>query len=113
MGGDKEGFERFLDTCVENATKAHKPLIATETCWGSYDDLKRAEIIRYTLGELNKRKIGWLAYLLQASGVADAHSQNEGAFSNAGNLAFITANGELRPGHQVVNEFGANEREVH
>jgi hypothetical protein len=105
MGGDKGDFERYLDSFVEKAVKAQKPLIATETCWGSYDNIKRAELVRYTLGELNKRKIGWLAYLLHTSGVADAHAQNEGAFSNAGNLAFIMANGELRPGHQVINEF--------
>ena len=107
MGGDKEGFEASLDSIAEKAAKAKKPLIATETCWGSYDDVERAELIRYTLGELNKRNIGWLAYLLHTSGVADAHSQNEGAFSKAGNLAFIMADGELRPEHQVVNEFGS------
>ncbi len=101
MGGDKGDFERSLDSFVEKAAKAKKPLIATETCWGSYDDAERAELIRYTLGELNKRKIGWLAYLLHASGVADAHAQDEGALSNAGNLAFIMGNGDLRPGHQV------------
>jgi hypothetical protein len=107
MGGAKEEFEASLDVFVEKAAQARKPLIATETCWGSYDDLKRSELIRYTLGELNKRKIGWLAYLLHTSGVADAHGEDEGAFSNAGNLAFIKANGELRIGHNVVNEFGS------
>ncbi|MEI6070992.1 MAG: hypothetical protein WCS31_04315 [Verrucomicrobiae bacterium] len=111
LGDAKEDFERALDSLVEKAAKAQKSLVATETCWGSYDDAERAEIIRYTLGELNKRKIGWLAYVLHNSGVADAHAKDEGAFSNAGNLAFIAANGELRPGHQVVNEFGSSVRE--
>jgi hypothetical protein len=108
MGGDKGDFERYLDSFVEKAAQARKPLIATETCWGSYDDATRAELVRYTLGELNKRQIGWLAYLLHASGVADAHAENEGAFSKAGNLAFILATGELRPGHQVAGEFAAS-----
>jgi len=98
-------FEQELDRHVAFAAREGKALIATETCWGSYDDHERAEFIRYTLGELNKRGIGWLAYLLHASGVADAHAQEDGAFSNAGNLAFITADGHLRPCHEVINQL--------
>lgn len=105
MGGSKEAFEKNLDNCVAIAARAGKALVATETCWGSYDNEKRAELVRYTLDELNKRKIGWLCYLLHTSGIADAHAEEEGAFSHAGNLAFIMADGQLRPYHQVINEM--------
>jgi hypothetical protein len=99
-------FEKMLDAYVERAAKHRKPLIATETCWGSYDDQERAGIICFTLAALNERGIGWLAYLLQTSGIADAHGLDEGPVSEAGNLAFILPNGELRPGHHVIHEFG-------
>ena len=105
LGKSKEVYENILDAVVAKAAKQNKPLIATETCWGSYNDEERVELVSYTLGELNKRKIGWLAYLLHTSGVADAHGEDEGAFSHAGNLAFILADGTLRPGHGIVNEF--------
>jgi hypothetical protein len=69
------------------------------------DDAKRVEIIRYTLGELKKRDIGWLAYLLHHSLIADAHRPAFGPVGDPGNLAFIEAEGTLRPGHEVFNAF--------
>jgi hypothetical protein len=98
-------FEKHLEDCVTIANKFNKPLLATETCWGSLKDLDRVEIIRYTLNELKKRKIGWLAYLLHHSLIADAHRLEYGPVSHPGNLSFIEADGSLRPGHEVFNEF--------
>ncbi len=102
---DKAIYEKLLDDYVDVATKANKPLLATETCWGALDDAKRVEIIRYTLGELKKRKIGWLAYVLHHSLIADAHRPEFGPLSAPGNLAFIEADDTLRPGHDVFNQF--------
>lgn len=102
---DKAAYERLLDEYVQFAGSVGKPLIATETCWGATDDAKRVEIIRYTLGQLKKRGIGWLVYLLHHSLVADAHRIEFGPLSAPGNLAFIEADGRLRPGHEVFNEF--------
>lgn len=102
---EKKAFESLLDVYVAFAQEAGKPLLATETCWGSLDDMKRAEIIRYTLGELAKRNIGWLAYLLHHSLIADAHRPEFGPVDSPGNLSFIEADGSLRPGHDVFNEF--------
>jgi hypothetical protein len=90
---------------VDFAAKLKKPLLATETCWGALDDGKRVEIIRYTLAQLKKRRIGWLVYLLHHSLIADAHRPEFGPVSAPGNLAFIEADGSLRPGHEVFNEF--------
>ena len=101
----QEDYERQLDDYVRFAAKAGKQLLATETCWGACDDAKRVTIIRYTLGELQKRQIGWLAYLLHHSMIADAHRPEFGPLSAPGNLAFLEADDTLRPGHGVFNEF--------
>ena len=98
-------FEPFLDECVSFAQEKRKPLLATECCWGSLDDLARVEIIKYTLGQLKKRNIGWLAYLLHHSLIADAHRPEFGPLSDPGNLAFIEADGSLRPGHEIFNAY--------
>jgi endo-1,4-beta-mannosidase len=101
----KDAYEKSLDDYVGFASQVGKPLVATETCWGATDDTKRVAIIRYTLGELKKRGIGWLVYLLHHSLVADAHRAEFGPLSAPGNLAFIEADGSLRPGHAAFNEF--------
>ncbi len=101
-----ETFEPFLDASVAFATAKKKPLIATETCWGDFDDRKRADIVRYTLGQLKQHRIGWLAYIMHHSLIADAHRPEFGPLNpGIGNLAFIEADGTLRPGHEVFNEF--------
>ena len=102
---DKAAFEKHLDDAVESAQKSNKPILATETCWGSHNDAVRVEIIRYTLGQLKKRNLGWLVYLLHHSLIADAHRPEFGPVGWPENLAFIEADGSLRPGHDIFNEF--------
>jgi len=102
---ERSVYEKLLDEYVEFATAGKKPLLATETCWGAVDDEKRIAIIRYTLGELKKRRIGWLVYLLHHSLIADAHRPEFGPVGAPGNLSFIEADGSLRPGHEVFNDF--------
>jgi Cellulase (glycosyl hydrolase family 5) len=104
-GEAKPAYEQSLDDYVEFANSVGKPLLASETCWGSLDDAQRVSIIRYTLRELKKRDIGWLAYLLHHSLIADAHRPEFGPTGKPGNLSFIEANGSLRPGHGVFNDF--------
>ena len=101
----KAEFEKLLDDYVQFAEDVNKPILATEACWGSTDDAKRIEIIRYSLNELKKRDVGWLAYLLHHSQVADAHRSEFGPIGGPGNLSFIEADGTLRPGHDVFNDF--------
>ena len=100
-----EKWEPLLDACVAFARGKGKPLLATETCWGALDDERRVEMIHYTLGQLKKRDIGWLAYVLHHSLIADAHRPEFGPVGGPGNLAFIEANGTLRPGHEVFNNY--------
>jgi len=101
----KADYERLLDEYVEIARHTGKPLLANETIWGSLDDTERVEIIHYTLSELRKRNIGWLAYLLHHSLIADAHRPEFGPTSAPGYLAFIEADGSLRPGHEAFNLY--------
>lgn len=101
----KADFAAQLDSFVAYARARGKPLLATETCWGALEDDVRAINIRYTLSELRRRGIGWMAYVLHHSLVADAHRIEFGPVGSAGNLAFIEADGTLRPGHGVFNEF--------
>lgn len=104
-GGKQETYETSLNRDVAFALKAGKPLLSTECCWGSQDDKVRAESVRYTLTQLKQRNIGWLVYLLHHSLIADAHRPEFGPLGGPGNLAFIEADGSLRPGHDVYNEF--------
>jgi len=101
----KADYERLLDAYVDVARHARKPLVASETCWGSLDDAARVEIIRYTLDQLRQRGIGWFAYLLHHSLIADAHRPEYGPVGPPGYLAFIEADGSLRPGHEAFNEY--------
>lgn len=103
--GGKADYEKSLDVYIEFAAQVKKPLVASETCWGELDDAKRVEIVRYTLTQLKRRNIGWLVYLLHHSLIADAHRAEFGPVGEPGNLAFIEADGSLRPGHEVFNEF--------
>lgn len=101
----RPGFEAMLDEAVELARTAGKPLVANETVWGSLDDATRVETLRYTLGELVRRDIGFTAHALHHSLVADLHAPEWGPVSGPGRLEFINADGSLRPGHEAFNEF--------
>ena len=102
---EQHKFELLLDDYVEFSKLSNKALLVTETCWGSLDDTWRAENISYTLQELKKRDIGWLVHLLHHSLVADAHRPEFGPVGHPGNLAFIEADGSLRKGHEIFNDF--------
>ncbi len=107
----KESFLRELDECVALRERTGKPLISTEACWGSLDDTRRVEIIEFHLGELNRRRIGWLVYALQHSCIADLHWPRYGRVTNPGTLHCVEPDGALREGHGVINRFleGATE----
>jgi hypothetical protein len=61
--------------------------------------------IRYTLGELKKRSIGFIPHALPHSLVADLHLPQYGPVGPPGDLRFINADGSLRKGHELYNEF--------
>ena len=98
-------YESYLDGLAGFAAQVGKPLLATEAVWGALEDAVRVEILRYSLEQLKKRHIGWLAYLLHHSQIADAHREEFGPVGTPGNLSFIEADGTLRPGHEAFNDY--------
>jgi hypothetical protein len=57
------------------------------------------------MGELAKRHIGIIPHALHHSLVADLHLPEYGPVGGAGDLRFINADGSLRKGHDVYNQF--------
>lgn len=98
-------YEEFVAANKEFSEKCNKPILVTETCWGDLNDMKRADIVRYTLEVLIKNNIGFLAHALHYSKAPDLHNPEDGPVGRPGNLAFINADGSLREGHDVFNAF--------
>ena len=102
----KPRFESFLDDVQAYAASVGKPdVLASETVWGANDDAEHVELIRHTLTELGRRDIGFAIHALNHSLVADLHSTAYGPVGRPGRLEFVAADGSLRPGHEVFNEF--------
>jgi hypothetical protein len=102
---ERAKYEKALDSFAALAAKQKKGIFASETCWGSLDDEWRAANVRYTLTELKKRKIGIMPHALHHSLIADLHLPEYGPVGGPGDLRFINADGSLRKGHEVFNEF--------
>jgi hypothetical protein len=101
----RAGFEKHLDDCIAFAELVGKPLLATETVWGARDDAQHVTVMRYTLGELLKRGIGFTVHALHHSLVADLHRDEYGPVGHPECLHFIEADGTLRAGHEAFNDF--------
>ena len=98
-------FSEEVKACKAYADSQSLPVIATETCWGALSDKERAEIVRFTLENLQEAGIGFTVHALYYSRVADLHYEADGFVGGAGNLAFTNKDGSLREGHEVFNEF--------
>lgn len=90
--------------------RAAKPIVSSETCWGSPGDQERVRIIKATLGALRAYGVGFLPHALYTSGVADlyyptAESPPYAGMADPRSMAFINADGSLRPGHDVFNDY--------
>ena len=101
----KAEFVQRLDETVAFANSENKPLIATETAWGSLDDKQRAETLTFELDSLVKRDIGFTAHLLCHTPVADGHRPEHGLVIIGNYMAFVENDGSLRPYHEIFNEF--------
>lgn len=105
-GITKSEFEKRLDDYIALAKNVGKPLLASETCWGALTDEEHVEHIRYSLGQLKKRDIGWFAVMLHWSFRMDCHGTENGLpVGQMLNLAFINKDGSLRKGHEIFNEY--------
>ena len=99
-----EGFDEFLEEYKELSRKYNKPILTTETCWGSRDNKIRAEIVKQTVHAHKRANIGFIAHALHWSYAPDLHDDNDAPLGRAGNLAFITRDDKLREGHEAFNE---------
>ncbi|MDR1634786.1 MAG: cellulase family glycosylhydrolase [Bifidobacteriaceae bacterium] len=101
----RDDYTARVDRMVAYGKEVGKQLLATETCWGALRDEDRVEILRFTLGVLSERGIGFLAHALHYSLVADLHNPEDGSVGHSYNLAFTTKTGAMRPGHEIFNQF--------
>lgn len=118
---DRLKFEIFLDMYCDVRKKSNKPILATETIWGSMDNEWRINNLKYTMLQLSKRDIGIIAHGLHYSKVPDLHDPEDGPvgwkepmdYSNPhmemapypGNMCFIKKDGTIREGHDVFNKY--------
>ena len=75
------GDQKFLNAALSYGRKTGKPVLATECCWGSLDDLERARIVERELTALQTAGIGFPAHVLHHSLVADCHREQYGPVS--------------------------------
>ena len=101
----KDKYRELLDIYVDFRKQSGKPMLVTETCWGSLDDAWRVANIRYTLSELKQRELGFIVHALHHSRVADLHGPETGPVGVPGNLAFINEDGTIRSGHEAFNDY--------
>jgi len=101
----KDQHIAMVDEFVRFSNLKGKALIATECCWGAFDDAKHVEIIRLDLGILHPRKIGFTPAHMCHSLALDQHRPDCGPVLGAEYMAFVERDGSLRPNHEVFNEF--------
>lgn len=101
----RDAFAAAVDAYLARANAAGKPLVATETGWGSLDDATRAETLKIELGVLVERKIGFTIHALHHSPVADLHRPACGPVHAPGYMACIEADGSLRPHHEIIHAY--------
>ena len=103
---DAEQFDEYVKQYAGFLKAKGKSAIASECCWGSFDDEKRVELIKITLDTLTKYGIGYVAHALQYCGCADLHDFGDGRTSpEIGNLCFVNKDGNIRPGHDIFNKY--------
>ena len=104
-GGWWEDAKGFRDTCdryVQIANQLGKPLICSETCQGSKDNRTRTKIIETSLRELEKRKVGWLAWQLMAGQHVSSRPDRTDTNCKPGDqsvMYWVEKDGKTRPGH--------------
>lgn len=101
----EDGFDQLLQKHIKLSQDYNKPVLTTETCWGSRNSLTRAQMIKKTLEAHKRHNLGFIAHALYWSPFADLHDEEDGPVGKPGNLMFITKDGKIREGHEVFNEF--------
>ena len=100
----QDEYLNIIGDLLSHLRKLGKPVIVSECCWGTCnDDEKRVEIIRHELGWMAREGIGFMPHALHYSRVADLHADTY--WPGLMYMQFIEADGSLRKGHEVYNEF--------
>jgi hypothetical protein len=100
-----EALGERLDESTSAINSTGKPALVTECCWGSLDDDARVGFIKVALTAFKARGLGFMPHLLHHTLVADGHRPEFGHVGVAGYMAFIEADGRLRAGHDVFNNY--------
>jgi len=98
-----KGFQETCDTYIRIANRLRKPLICSETCQGSKSNQTRTRIIETSIRELERRKIGWLAWQLMAGKIVTARWDRTDTNCRPGDesvMYWIEKDGSVRPGHE-------------
>jgi hypothetical protein len=99
---DADGFRRTCDYYVKLANRKRKPLLCSETCQGSKSNETRRKIIEVSLQELERRRIGWIAWQLMAGRIVSARWDRFDQNCKPGDEAimyWVEKDGTTRPGH--------------
>ena len=97
------GFLATCDAYVGLANRAGKPLLASEACQGSLDDVVRRGIVEFCLGALEERGIGWLAWQLMEGLMQTARRDRPDPNCRPGDGGvhfFVQRDGTTRPHHE-------------
>jgi hypothetical protein len=102
-----EKFRENVTKTVEFANLHNLPWCVSECTWGNWDDQERAKLLS-DLEVFLEAGAGVIPYALWESPAMDAHSKSGGVHYGWGapeDLSFIRRNGDLRPGHDVINDI--------
>ncbi len=105
MTEDVAAFDAQMDAVQRFAQRVGKPVFAGETGWGALNDAERVGSLRVELRTLTERHMGFCIHMLHHSLVGDGHRPEYGVVSGAGFMGCIEADGALRAGHEMINEF--------
>ncbi|WDE95286.1 glycoside hydrolase family 43 protein [Lentisphaera profundi] len=101
----RENVKQTVDFCNEH----NLPWCVTECSWGAWDDEERAKNIP-GLSVFLEVGAGIVPYILSESPCMDAHGKEAGVHYGWGapeDLCFIRRDGQLRKGHEVINDVVA------
>ena len=96
------GFQDLLDYYIRVANSRKKGLICTETVQGSKSNPVRAKIIQISIRELERRKIGWLAWQLMGGKHVASRWDRTDKNCRPGDdsvMYWVETDGITRPGH--------------
>lgn len=102
-----EEFEAYIENKLERLETLGKPVLITESVWGTPDAESRKPYLESELYTYKKFGIGFSCHTLCTSKCADCFPPAEAIVPMKGGLymAFLDKNYEIRPHHEIFNEL--------